>query len=94
LPEAALVYELRRALVPAYIDARSEDDALEMRGVKLAVVAEMIKAQHEGAVAIPSARRWTVAWFRAWPLRLQRRRYRRFSVALLVGATQSRPDGS
>jgi hypothetical protein len=48
LPTAGSTYELRHALIPAYIDGRSEDDFLQMRGVKLAVVAEMIKAQHSG----------------------------------------------
>lgn len=82
LPEATRNYELRRALVPAYTDARSEDDALEMRGVKLAVVSEMIKAQHGGAGAVPIARPWTSAWLRSWPRLWRQRRYRKFGTAL------------
>ena len=48
LSDVARTYAVRRGLIAAYIDSRSEDDFLEMRGVKLAVVAEMIKAQHGG----------------------------------------------
>ena len=82
LPTATGTYELRRALVPAYIDARSEDDALERRGVKLAVVAEMIKAQREGAGAGPTVPPWTVPWLRSWAQRWRRRRHGKFATAL------------
>ena len=48
LPAADATFDLRRGLVQAYVDGRSHEDALEMRGVKLAVVAEMIKARYLG----------------------------------------------
>lgn len=82
LPGAASAYELRRALVPAWIDTRSEDDFLEMRGVQLAVVAEMIKAQHQNASAVPVARPWTAAWLRSWLRPWRRRRHPSFANAL------------
>lgn len=81
LPQISQIYGVRRGLVLAYIDARSEDDALEMRGVKLAVVAEMIKAQHQGANIIPNAP-WTWAWLRSLWQRLRQSRHPRFATAL------------
>ena len=82
LPAASRMYELRHTLLPAYLDSRSEDDYLEMRGVKVAVVAEMIKAQHGGAAVVLSAKPWTIAWLRSWSQRLRQRRHRQFASAL------------
>jgi hypothetical protein len=60
LPSAEKTYELRRGLIAAYVDSRTEDDFLEMRGVKVSVLAEMIKAQH-GRHAVGSRPRFRAA---------------------------------
>ena len=82
LSEVALTYEVR-SLIMAYIDGRSEDDFLEMRGVKLAVVAEMIKTQHGGSAASMApgtspAWRWLTHFLAPW----RQPRRRRFGAAL------------
>jgi hypothetical protein len=82
LPGVSQTYGLSRGLVLAYVDARSEDDALEMRGVKLSVLAEMIKAQHQGSISIPTAAPWTWARLRALPQRLRNPGHPRFATAL------------
>lgn len=82
LPDVARTYEVRRGLIIAYIDARSEEDFLEMRGVKLAIVAEMIKAQRGGAVSTSSN---AGGWRRSISRLVSRWRrpvHQRFSAAL------------
>ena len=82
VPRVARTYEVRRGLIMAYIDARSEDDFLEMRGVKLAIVAEMIKAQHGGAALASSNARGWWHWASRLVSRWRRPVHPRFSAAL------------
>ena len=97
LPDVARTYEVRRGLIMAYIDARSEEDFLEMRGVKLAIVAEMIKAQHGGAGSTSSiAGRWRRLMSRVVS-RWRRPMHPRFTAALRAacrdaGFSPSRSD--
>jgi hypothetical protein len=45
--ERASKFDLLRGVLSAYLDARSDQDFLEFRGVKIAVVAEMLKAAYK-----------------------------------------------
>jgi hypothetical protein len=58
LPNVVGTFDVRRGLIQAYVDGRSEEDYLEMRGAKIAVVAEMIKAQHLGMAPLPSGQKY------------------------------------
>jgi hypothetical protein len=83
LNAAAAMYEVRRGLIDAYIDSRDERDFLEMRGVKVAVVAEMVKAAHTryAAFQVASAAYWQ-RLIRALVARARPRRRVRFGEAL------------